>query len=188
MKHPEKILITGMMHTGSTLLVRILEELGYDIGGETEWLNPRENRSLLARSREAGYDPSPQVIKYPHQLKKKGIRSLIHFAQNNEWRIRGLIITTRRFPDLVKATYHPKYHKSSQDCEKLILARQGDLMQSIADSDYACGPVVFLNFPRYTRDPDYFYGRMRPVLDFLDIETIHNVLKKHVDASKVHYG
>lgn len=185
-----KIVITGTGRAGTTLLVRLLTELGLDTG------YTRENwRAEYFAHCEAGLekkilDPgAPYIVKDPNLCDQLG-----HLVDAGEVVVDHAIVPVRQLeaaaqsrarvggawsnvPGGLVRTAAPE----QQQFELAVLFHQ--LLHTLVRCDI---PFTLLEFPRFARDPHYAFQRLEPIFRGTSWPDFEAAFARVVDCSLIH--
>ena len=189
--HENKILITGPTGTGTTFLLGLFHELGYNTGYEDsyvhkilngrgkglEYTRTKSTRDPWLKARNEDTDISPHVIKQPIQdYGDDGgtgvICNAVNTAEENNWRISHIFVTVRNLTAIVDSvkrrmnTGEPVMFKIKGDEAKRqreLLAAEGvyRLLCDLAIRNYA---FTLIEFPKSVDDVKYCFDKLTPVL------------------------
>jgi hypothetical protein len=163
------VLIAGPGRSGTTLLVRLLDALGFDTGADRLRYFEGANAGLEANvlGPEAAH-----VVKNPSLSWR--LREMLESGQLAPERIEWLVIPLRRLDQVaasrVRRTIEQRdlnapgglvgTRKPRQQHERLAGLSYG-LFETAALYEL---PLVVLEYPRFARDPAYAFRRLRPLL------------------------
>jgi hypothetical protein len=187
-KHKSKIFITGAIGTGTTALVKLLHELGYDTGFSSkevhstyrglQWLDTRQCGRVKRKREREELDDSPHVIK---SVIDYGIDELDHpctifdnirytlAMPKLEWGTDFMIITMRDLDSIQRSSEIHKVYETvwkkrqenwnlSDNIQNIRDWAAVGYYNTIREAQSLMLPVMFLEFPRYMDDLNYLYS------------------------------
>lgn len=203
-KYKEKILISGSIASGTTLLTLLLHDLGLDIGFNKherntsriktegkglEYFGERlKRRSFRYYRKHKDWDPSPEVIKNPVRFTKeremlyniKKVHTIFNFVEDYAWDIKHIFILIRDPYNWYKAVKKTKKWDQLEDINENIygvvemMSNTFILVHKTVASD--C-PFSFLEYPRFALDSEYCFNKLIPVIK----DVCYNDFKKKYD-------
>ena len=190
-KSKTKILIAGPTGTGTTFLLGLLHQLGFDTGFSDdvvtnvitgrgkglEYIRGNPTRKPWLAAKEEGKDISPLVIKHPIQdYGDDGgtgvIGDVLDVVDENGWGVKHLFVTVRNLTSVVESVERRMkvgdmvMFKVRGDEAK----RQRELLSAEGFYNMACKlatrehPYTLIEFPKSVDDPEYCYNRLKPLL------------------------
>jgi hypothetical protein len=207
------LLIAGTGRTGTSFLVRFLTELGLDSrvarSGDADW--DEAAQAGLEDVPVSAVEPDlPYVVKQPwaHEM-------IADILANPHVEVEAAIIPVRPLIDAAAsrivvqrreiyeeapwmarlsrgwsswgATRGGVIHSLDPvDQARLLAVGFHGLIERLAQADV---PMIFPAFPRVVEDPDYLYGKLRPILPpSLGVEMAREAHRRTADAAKVRIG
>lgn len=183
------ILISGTGRSGTTLLVQILTYLGLDTGFTRE-----DVFSKIDDISSAGLEHNLLSENNPYIVKAPSISDKIKEALSNGIKIDCLIIPMRdlsaaaesrrrvfeenlllgKDPALAAKAAGSLWKTERPEDQEVALATQFyKLLQPLAEHNV---PIIFMSFPRFAGDLEYFFSKMEPIFTLFSI-TINDVKK-----------
>lgn len=174
----QHIFISGTGRAGTTLLVQIFTKLGFDTGfSKDEVLDKVDGISRAGLE----IDPYKHKAGLPHVIKAPALADrLDELLALPDFEIEAAIVpvrdlyaaaeSRRRVFNLAKragldARKHPgslwKTRKPKEQ-EGQLAEQFFHLVHSVVRADR---PIYLLDFPRFARDPDYLYDKLKPIFD-----------------------
>lgn len=194
----DHILIGGTGRAGTTLLVQLLTLLGFDTGYSGERaLRDVDEISKAGLERSLSDPDLPQVIKSPwlsDQIEDaliKGLRvslaiiplrNLFEAAESRRHVYRQAISANR------DALSHPGTIWKVTDPMQQESALAVELYKFLEPLVASNVPIVFLSFPRFVEDADYFYDQLSNMFEeqCISREMVRDVHSRIADPSCVH--
>jgi len=205
-----KILIAGPTGTGTTFLLALLHRLGFETGFDDahvdkvtsgrgkglEYVRGKLTRNPWLVEKEKGRDISPQVIKQPIQDHGDDggtgiICDVLDIADENDWIIRHLFVTVRNLTSVVESIarrvkkgdyvmYKVKGDEAKRQRE--LLAAEGfyKMACKLAVRDH---PYTLIEFPESVYDPEYCFGKLKPVLNSI-LHPLDKFVKVHQEVAR----
>jgi len=171
------IIISGTGRAGTTLLVQILTHLGHDTGFSKEEclrdVDPASHAGLEYNLVGKRKKPLPYIVKAPglsdqiDEAIAQGVQidlaiiPVRDLESSVRSRIRVSALAAKLGKDPFKAAGGLWKTDNPQGQEIILLRQQFILLQSLIAHDI---PILFLAFPRFAKDLDYFYRKMAPVV------------------------
>jgi hypothetical protein len=187
------IVIAGPGRSGTTLLVRLLDRLGLDIGdpelGYYEPIRAGLESELLAPN-------APRVVKKPALTWLLGdmLASGAITADRIEW----LVIPLRNLDDAAASRIRISVqHRDVRALGGLVRTyRPAKQRAELAETTYGLIqtaafhelPLILLEYPRFAQDVDYAYRRLEPMLPTVSREDFHTAWSDIVDPKLVRDG
>lgn len=191
-EHRKKILIAGPTGTGTTFLLGLLHNLGFNTGFDDETVakilsgrgkgleftrgNPTRKPWLTALQK--GLDISPHVIKQPIQdYGDDGgtgvICDIIDTIEECDWQVQHIFLTVRKLTSIVESVERRmktgdmvmfKVKGNEAKRQRELLAAEGfyKMMCKLAVREY---PFTLVEFPSTVDNPNYCYEKLSAVLD-----------------------
>lgn len=187
-----KILIAGPTGTGTTFLLGLLHNLGFDTGYDDatvthvvsgrgkglEYTRANPTRKPWLAAREKGKDISPLVIKQPIQdYGDDGgtgvIGDVLDTVDENGWIVEHLFVTVRSLTSIVESVERRtktgdmvmfKVKGDDAKRQRELLSAEGfyKLMCKISVRDIT---YTLIEFPKSVDDPEYCFKKLRSVLN-----------------------
>lgn len=202
------VVITGTGRAGTTFLVDLLTHLGLDTGYDVESLEfykypgPRAGLELDIRDPQCPYIiKSPWFSGYAQEVLCRDdividhifipFRDLYAAAQSRR-AVSEASFSSLTFLGLVKHMLQPRHWfrpkafpgglcgtASSQPGaqEAILLNRSYQLLLAVSDSQV---PITLLRYPRLTRDTDYLYRKLGPLVRGIDYQSFREVFERVV--------
>lgn len=149
--------MTGLPHTGTTALTRVLAAYGYDLGADLfdpSFLAGAEHRpsKFWMEGREGAEEPTefPELVKVPLEA------SWVHPPPFHPDRV----VVTNRDPDEWFRSYSCMRPNLPPDASSDLY---GEWYGPLADSMIRLAPTVFVDFPRWVTDFGYLRTCLRAV-------------------------
>lgn len=179
------IVIMGPGRCGTTLVVRVLQAMGYDTGGSHEIF--RERRDEIAK----GGFPWPKVIKGTGTL----CYGLNRWAGQEGWDIEMVILCRREIEANVRSMIKKKRnargyrHHSPEELEKTIRFEVADAYKHAEEEIQQGGyRSITIDFPKSGRDSDYCYSRLKEAIPDLNRERFKEAWDEIVDPKLIRFG
>ncbi len=184
-----KILITGTGRAGTTLLVRVLTDLGLDTGFDAESRINEAARAGLEKQLDA--PDAPRIVKSPNVIRRlpailaAGTVELEHVIIP----IRDLDVAAASRVRMTK--YGSNLHTrggllgtrfANRQSEALAVL-QYQLMLTLAEFEV---PHTYLVFPRFTRDWEYTHRQLSFLAPAIPAERWREVLEARVEPELIH--
>jgi len=187
------IIITGIGRSGTTFLVKLFTELNMDTGFDPSnypiFENCNAGLEIPLKKANAPYivkDPRlcdylPEVIAMGKVIEHAFIpvRKLEHAVQSRvsvQKHSLYLLETRKSIPGGLWDTV-------SVDTQQQVLTEKFyRLIQGLTSFDIPC---TFLDFPRFAKDADYLFGKLKLVFD-LDYHHFHEVFLRVADPAAIH--
>jgi len=209
MQERKHILITGTGRAGTTFLVELFTNLGFDTGFNADSLiDKKDSLGRAGLEHDLRLDDSPYVVKdpwfcdYASEILSRSdiflehifipIRDLTAAAESRRFVTRSgnkQISFLDKFKSLLgkKTTFAGGlWHTNSLNNgsqEEILLAQLYKLM--VAVSSTQC-PVTLIKYPRSTKDALYLYEKLKPVLKEKTLEEFTSVYLETVKPDLVH--
>ncbi|MCF8043881.1 MAG: class I SAM-dependent methyltransferase, partial [Desulfarculaceae bacterium] len=169
------ILIGGTGRSGTTLLVQILTHLNFDTGfSKEDALNSVDNISRAGLETRLDGDDLPYVIKSPW------LSDEIKDALQGGFKVEAAIIPMRDLFEAAESRRH--VYRQAEVLGKDPLAQPGSIWKTTEPGEQEGAlalelykfidplvthdiPLVFLSFPRFVEDGDYFHQQLKPIFD-----------------------
>lgn len=190
-----KVIVTGPGRSGTTLIMQLLTELGFDTGFTSESMKVSaishaglEQGLFTARHRQPSLTPN-YIIKSPFICDHLALG-----CERKDLVVDHVYIPIRSLDHVVKSrarvsgieANHPGGLEQGLDLEaqKNRTARSVyTLMDTIAAYDL---PHSFIAFPRLVKDPRYLYEKLSFLCSGLDYDVFLRVFDRVVDSGLVH--
>lgn len=210
-----KMLITGPAASGTTYLIRLFNELGFDTGFNFEKLSeagslikgleytrsPHTRKRFQRFRKKDNLDVSPRVIKIPivrrkifKETQSDGIEKVLYDGHNTikealdfGWQIDHVFITIRDPYNSSKGQSRQKRGKSK---ETFIINK---LWKGSGLYDVLCAaleneiPYHILLFPKTVENPKYLFKELKFILGEMTYERFLECFNKIADINKVHF-
>lgn len=165
-------IITGTGRTGTSFLVQLLTKLGLDTGFDPKdvCFHMYEN-ARAGLERDVRDDDAPYIVKSPffcdhapEVLARDDIKIDYVFVPMRDLHAAA---ESRRYVVSTSLTQRPDvpgglWHTENGDEQELVLLFQiYKLFLELSDSEI---PIILMKYPRITRDAEYLYRKIRPVL------------------------
>ena len=185
-----KLVITGTGRAGTTFLVRLLTELGLDTGYTAESWRQAYNPHCDAGLEHALNDPAaPYVVKNPMLCTE-----LAGVLAGGEIVIDHALIPMRDLESAARSRIRVGgangnipggvVYTSDPARQKAVLAEGfHQLAHTLAAYDI---PHTLLHFPRFARDPDYTYGKLRFLLPDADADGFRAAFSRVARPDLIH--
>jgi hypothetical protein len=186
-----KILITGTGRAGSTLLVRVLDEIGLDTGLAEGKLTPYAETTRAGLECRIDDPNAPRVVK--SMLDAFRMREVLEAA---DVEIEHAIIPTRRL-DIAAASriraaeYGRLPFRRGALTGTMRATEQQEVLEKMhaemlrAFDDFGV-PYTILEFPRFATDPDYTYETLSFLAPGSTRETWRAAIERHVRPELIH--
>lgn len=189
------IIISGTGRAGTTFLVQLFAQLGFDTGfteNAHQHFHSNCNAGLEWDIRQPG---APHIVKSPFlcDYLDDVIESGEVLIEHAFIPMRDLYSAAQSRIDVEKRTDPALYpngipgglwYTDTPDAQELILQRQlYKLMYAIAKHDV---PMTLLSFPRLVKEPDYLFRKMSPVLKEMSFEEFLSAFRKVARPELVH--
>lgn len=192
------ILITGIAHTGSSILVSLFDELGFSTGKE---IFPDRYIEILRDERIQEMINKGQVPKWPRVIKHLGgfCYNLDYHVNRWNWKVKHVIVLVRDLETsvnrrLVKKTVNGKtfgisnkewisYSEEQKKklCREHLKDELGSLFFNLVPKDYS---FFCMHYPRWVKDSNYAYRKLNTILN-IEYDKFMKVYTKIIDPSKV---
>jgi hypothetical protein len=202
------IVITGTGRAGTTFLVELFTHLGIETGFSIDDLaNNKCHEARAGLERNIRRNDCPFIVKSPHFCDYAEniihqddiviehvfipIRNLHAAAESRRYvsttsaarltlgqRLKNTI-RPRVFPG---GLWHTKSNKPGKQ-EEVLLRQIYKLLFALSDTDI---PVTLLRYPRITKDSQYLFGKLKPVLQNIELESFRAAFNKVVRPGLVH--
>lgn len=185
----DKIIVTGSGKCGTTFLMELLTELGFDTGykpgevGNGEW---------NVQHTDATLEGQPYILKSP----AFGTNSrILDLRERWDWNVEHVYILLRDFDDVANNRWKRWRQKSGlpttgdrddqwRNYKKKAARCVGSLVLQVVSEEI---PYSFLVFPRIITDPVYLYDTC-DLLQKVSYEDFEAAFDKIADIDKVHWG
>ena len=193
-------IITGIGRSGTTLLVKLLTQLGLDTGYAIETMEEH-----IYDNCNAGLEQSLLKPNAPYIVKDTWICNYIdEIVQSRDLVIDHAFIPIRNLSEAAKSRIHvtqntnratlpnPKtliipggmWHTNIPEEQENILANlQFTLLVGLAKLN--C-PITFIHYPKLTRNPRYLFRKLRPILKEIKFNTFEKAFQQIVQKDLVH--
>jgi hypothetical protein len=185
----DKVIITGSGQCGTTFLVDLLTELGFDTGYTSEQKgDPKGSREWTIRGEHARKERIPSIIKNPRLC-----TDLLERAERWDWNVTHVYLSLRDYEAVANNKYkrrnpvrHPgKTKEDSMELYKMTASSfVGHALLQIAEGEL---PHTLIVFPRSARDPEYLFEKLSFVLDGMSYKTFLVGFNKIADPDKIHW-
>jgi hypothetical protein len=188
-------LITGTGRAGTTVLMQILTELGYDTG----FRNAREEIDPIARAgmeRRLEDAAAPYFVKDPKLCDRLAVvmrsnaividhaivpvRDLFSAAESRRRVTRRQATWWQRVPQVRGGLFGTRSMKRQ---EQALALKLYTLIHTLAEHDV---PTTFLSFPRFVHDPAYLYHKLEFVWSAVGYGAYLAAFQSVVDPALVH--
>jgi len=172
-----KIIITGTGRAGTTFLVRLLTELGFDTGFTREnWQRHVHTHCSAGMEWDLADPEAPRVVKNPDLCERLG-----PLLATGRVRIERALVPVRDLDSAAASRVRigvgvpgGLVGTEAPDRQRAVLAdRFHQLIEALAAHSV---PVTFLHFPRFATDAEYCYAQLAGALggiDWLEFEAAH---------------
>jgi hypothetical protein len=186
-----KIVITGVGRSGTTLLVEVLTELGFDTGVGTDKVVPYLPKVRAGLECPVDAPDAPTVVK---DL-TLGFR-MREVLERNDVDIAHVIIPTRRLDVALAsriraANYGHRPFRRGALTGTMLATEQQEVLERMRDEivgaldDFGV-PYSLLEFPRYTSDAAYTHATLAPVLGDITVDDVQDALERCVRPDRIH--
>jgi hypothetical protein len=185
----DKVIITGSGQCGTTFLVDLLTELGFDTGYTPEQQgDPKGSREWTIRGEHARKERMPYILKNPRLC-----LDLLERAERWDWNIRHVYLLLRDYECVAnnKNTRRGSARSPGKTKEESIeiykTMASSFVGQAVLQVVKAELPYTFIMFPRSISDPKYLFEKLSFVLNGMSYETFLVGFNQIADPSKVHW-
>ena len=187
------LIISGTGRAGTTFLVQLLTELGLDTGyaNRHNEVSPRSNAGLEWDLRK---DDAPYVVKSPALCER-----LEEVLQTSSVQIDHAIVPIRDLyaaaesrravarkgshKFLVPRTFGIWRFRKAEDQEAILAQNLYKLLYTLALHDI---PTTMLFFPRLAKEPEYLYGKLKPLLPGIEFPRFEAAFKAMSRPEAIH--
>lgn len=185
-----KIIITGTGRAGTTFLVRLLTELGFDTGFTRDsWRGDFNEYSQAGLEREITDPDAPYIVKNPSLC-----TTLAPLLNSGAVEIDHAFIPIRNLDDATRSRARIGGNNGSvpgglwltddPSKQKAALATVfHDLLHTLVVHEI---PFTFLDFPRFVQEPRYAFRQLSPLLKDMPWEIFLATFKRIADPTLVH--
>ncbi len=185
-----KVIITGTGRAGTTFLVRLLTELGLDTGYTREnWARHYFRHCEAGLEHNLAEPDTPYIVKNPalcetlESILADG-RVVIDHAFIPLRELEAAALSRIRIGGADQSVPGGLLKTSNPDQQKAVLAEMfHQLVHTLVAHDI---PHTFLLFPRFVRDADYAYARLRWLLGNIPLETFRTAFTRVADPALIH--
>ena len=181
-----KTLFTGTGRAGSTLVMRLLTDIGFDTG----YTGTEESHDYEwhIRGEQSSKEHQPRIIKDATLC-----LDLLKRTAKWDWEIDHVYIIMRDYTDVANHKFYNRHNDEEGLANKDRYMKEykdkaakyvGLLMWQLVSADISHS---FLIFPRIVTDPEYFYNNCA-LLQEVSYETFKASFDRVVDVNKVHWG
>lgn len=185
------IIISGTGRTGTTFLVELLTDLGLDTGFRRNNVSKRVFKGARAGLEKNIRSPkAPYIIKSPTLCNRIGkILERRNIAIDHAFvPIRDLKAATESRIRVFKArgqdvkgglwdTKKPSEQKS------ILAVKLHQLLLGLSKQHI---PVTFINYPKLTKDPQYLFGKLEPILNGMEFGQFKESFDRKIKPKWVH--
>lgn len=185
-----KLVITGTGRSGTTLLVRLLTELGFDTGFTSEsWRDGYYAHCSAGLEHELGDPSAPYVVKNPALCDE-----LEGYLASGAVQVDHVLIPMRELDEAAQSRIQVggehgnvpggliKTASPEQQASELAVMFHR-LMHTLTRHEI---PFTLLEFPRFARDPDYTRARLAPLLGQRTAEEFRAAFDRVVEPGLIH--
>ena len=208
------VVITGTGRAGTTFLVELLTHLGLETGFSVESAGLKKNNPGHAGlEHDIRHAKCPYIVKSPwfceyaeDVLGREDvivehiflpIRDLYAAAESRRW-VSNTGLSSLSFLGLVRHMLRPKHwlqpkafpgglwHTRSSESEAqehVLLMQLYRLLLAASNSEV---PITLLRYPRLTKDSEYLFAKLAPLLQSIDSNSFREVFKRVVRPELVH--
>lgn len=185
-----KVIITGTGRAGTTFLVRLLTELGLDTGYTREnWARHYFRHCEAGLEHDLAEPDTPYIVKNPalcetlESILADG-RVVIDHAFIPLRELEAAALSRIRIGGADQSVPGGLLKTSNPGQQKAVLAEMfHQLVHTLVAHDI---PHTFLLFPRFVRDADYAYARLRWLLGDIPLETFRAAFTRVADPALIH--
>jgi hypothetical protein len=163
------IMIAGPGRSGTTLLVRLLEALGFETGSSQLWINEYAHAGLEA---DLLASDAPYVVKSPALSWQ--LRSLIEDGRLDPCAVEWLLVPLRSLDDVTasRVTNSTEQRDVHSDGGLIGTVRPRKQREWLAAATYGLFetaalyelPLITLEYPRFAMESGYAFRRLKPLL------------------------
>ena len=191
------VLITGTGRAGTTFLVQLLTNLGLETGFSKD--NMPIDKNARAGLENSLLNPdAPYIVKHPTFIFRAEetlnanieiehvfipMRNLYEAAESRR-KVSKEGLKQERFLDRILYKLNLKQipgaltqTRSARKQEKVLITALYDALLRLSDRPI---PVTLMQYPRLTKDCDYLYDKLRPILKEIDLDTFRSVYQQTV--------
>jgi hypothetical protein len=179
------IVIMGPGRCGTTLIIRLLKEMGYDTG---------ESHEIFRERREEIQDPN---FKWPKVVKGTGAlcHNLNRWVKTRDWNVEVVIMCYRELDANVKSMMKKKkgrgiYKKLTPEQLEGRIAEEVPSTYKRAEEQIRVGGYrkVDIHFPKSAQDMEYCYSKLVEAVPDLDKEKFRRAWSEVVDPTLIRFG
>jgi hypothetical protein len=184
------IVITGPGRSGTTLLVRLFRELGFETGGKV---------CPFFESAHAGLEDDLLDPEAPHVVKNPDLTwrllGLLESREIDPREIEWLLVPVRQLDEAAASRVTMILKERDVDAPGGLVRtawpthQRRELAYAMYDLIYAAAvfelPLVILEYPRFARDIDYALRRLRPILGDRPPDEFAHAWRRVVDPDLV---
>jgi hypothetical protein len=195
------VIISGTGRAGTTVIVTLLTKLGLDTGFKPDEIeheifpNCNAGLELDIRKPDAPYIiKSPWICEYIEELiHHKEIvidYAIIPVRDMREAALSRIIVnletTEEKYPNL-PVIYGGLWGTKNPDEQEDVLYK--NLFRLLLHLSSANIPLIFIHYPKLTKDPSYLFEKLRPILQKRNYRTFLKAYQETIDPNLVHnYG
>lgn len=175
-----KILITGTGRNGTTFLIRLFTELGFDTG-----FNKKNYHKHIAKNCNAGmekdWDAESYIVKNPEfctkidEIMKYFHIDMVFIPMRDLEEVAISRIKNGRLCGGLWNTTKPSEQKD------ILASKVGYLMEGLILNDI---PHTFLKFPKFVEDHEYTYNKLLPFVKHIDVNQFKKVFYELAEKTK----
>lgn len=164
-----RILIAGPGRAGTTLLVRLLDALGFETGADRL---PFHERSRAGLESKANAGDAARVVKNPALNTR--LRGMIEAGEVEPEDVEWLLVPLRTLGDAAASRVNVALEQCDVHAPGGLIGTKRPSRQRavLAEGTYRLFetaalyelPTIVLEFPRFTQDPAYAFRRLEPLL------------------------